>query len=101
MTIIGYCPTCFDPIYYQNKLMYFHIISWIDIYVATGCKPICIADYAKEDFSEEFRILEENGFIVTHEDQSGILIKPLGLNIEEDNLHWFCLKNHLQDDERE
>jgi len=101
MTIIGYCPICFNPIYNQNKLMYFHITSWIEVYVAIGCKPLGVEYYSIGDLSEEFRILEEQGFIVTHEDNEGILIKPLGLNIEKDNLHWFCLKNHLQDDERD
>jgi len=101
MTTIGYCPKCFDRIYHQNESTYFNLLSLISMYVGLGCKPIAIADYAIGDFSEEFRILEEQGFILTHEDKKGILIKPLGLQIEEDNLHWFCLKNHLQDDERE
>lgn len=101
MIKIGFCPKCFDLIYKKNRNLYFHLISWIDIYVGLGCKPINISDHIKVDFSEEFKILEQLGYLVTHEDDQGILIKPLGLEIGEDGLHWFCLKNHLQDDEKE
>ena|SRR6185312_3112875 len=96
MIQIGFCHQCFDPIYEKDKGLYFLHIFFCENYVINDLRPFSISIWDKKAIQ-----LESLGYLVSHETDEDMLIKPLGHEKESEKMHWFCLKNHLQDDEKE
>ncbi len=101
MTEMYFCKTCYQDLIENNLELFNELLVITEIYLENEkplkAKKIYFEQSCEMELSECYEMLENSGFIITHEDDQYFHLLPLWYKKRDDGTNFFCKKNHLQD----